>query len=575
MIRFRRLFDLVTDADRRQLGEIQGIFRKCFPFEANVADTLNSLLTRKERRDFEPIILIAENTQIRILGFTVTFYFPDVRFAYLQYIASDPERPARGVGGALYEATREFLVEKGCRGMFLEVPPDEPEKLKDKELLAVNRKRMRFYERYGALPVQGTLFDELPNRANEGYLTMLLYDPLGRKGALRRQEARRAIEHVYQAQYGLKSNNAYVREVTASFRDDPVRLRARKHVVTRAVTPERGRWLRPIKVVVTEGHQIHHLKEKGYVERPVRVNAVLRGLEAISVEKTTLRHYSESHIRAVHDRHLVDYLAAVCSRLGPKQLVYPEVFPIRRPEKRPKDLESRAGYFCADTFTPLTSNAYIAARAAVNCALTAADLLLQGERIAYALCRPPGHHAERAVFGGFCYFNNAAIAANRLASHGSVAVLDIDYHHGNGTQDIFYKRNDVLFVSIHGHPNNAYPHFSGFADERGEGDGLGYNHNYPLRAGVNDEAYLEVLQNALRNIRRFKPVWLVVSLGFDIMKGDPTGSFVVSSRGMQRIAEQIGRLGMPTLIVQEGGYSILNLRQGAQSFFHGFSRTWY
>ncbi|MEQ8193447.1 MAG: histone deacetylase family protein, partial [Rhodospirillales bacterium] len=246
-----------------------------------------------------------------------------------------------------------------------------------------------------------------------------------------------------------------------------------------------------------------------------------------------------------------------------------------RPEKRPKELESRAGYFCADTFTPLTHNAYRVARTAVDCALTAADLLLQGERIAYALCRPPGHHAERAVFGGFCYFNNAAVAAHRLSAHGRVALLDIDYHHGNGSQDIFYRRSDVLVSSIHGHPNRSYPHFSGFADERGEGEGLGFNHNYPLKAGIDDAAYLDVLETALRTIRRFKPTWLVLSLGFDIMKGDPTGSFVISAKGMKRIAERIGHLGVPTLVVQEGGYSVLNLRQGAGAFFMGIAGTWY
>ncbi|MEQ8195267.1 MAG: GNAT family N-acetyltransferase, partial [Rhodospirillales bacterium] len=335
MIRFRRLFDLVTDADRRQLAEIQGIFRKAFPFESEVADGLGRYLTEKIKRDFEPIILVAEDTRNRTLGFTVTFFFSEIKYAYLQYIASDPERSARGIGGALYEATREFLAGKGCRGMFLEVPPDEAEKLKDKNLLSVNRKRMRFYERYGALPVQGTLFDVVPNKANEGYLTMLLYDPLGRTRTLHRQEARRAVEQIYRAQYGLAPTGGYVRQIIESFRDDPVRLRSPRHAPLPPLAPEKGRWLRPIKIVVTDGHHIHHLREKGYVERPVRVQAVLRGLENIPFEQYSIRHFGEDHIRAVHDRHLVDYLAAVCARLGPNQLVYPEVFPIRRPEKRP------------------------------------------------------------------------------------------------------------------------------------------------------------------------------------------------------------------------------------------------
>jgi len=322
-------------------------------------------------------------------------------------------------------------------------------------------------------------------------------------------------------------------------------------------------------------HEIHHLTEKGYVERPVRMRQVMPGLNELPFETVRPRHYGEEPVRAVHDPHLVSYLSRVCGRLGPKTLVYPNVFPIRHPERRPRELEMRAGYFCIDTFTPLTANAYRAARAAVDASLTAADLVLDGARIAYALCRPPGHHAERSVFGGFCYFNNAAIAVHRLSAHGPVAFIDIDHHHGNGSQDIFYRRRDVLFVSIHGHPNYAYPYFSGWTDERGEGEGLGYTVNYPLKPRVTDERYLEVLDEAVARIRRFRPRWLAISLGYDIMRGDPTGTFLVSVGGMRRIGERLGALGLPTLVVQEGGYSLHNLRRGATAFFDGLTSGWY
>ena len=154
-------------------------------------------------------------------------------------------------------------------------------------------------------------------------------------------------------------------------------------------------------------------------------------------------------------------------------------------------------------------------------------------------------------------------------------MLDIDYHHGNGSQDIFYQRNDVYTVSIHGHPRNSYPNFSGYADERGEGAGKGFNRNFPLQPGVDDARYLDVLDDALDVIRHFRPHWLVLSIGFDIMRGDPTGSFKLTAPGLGEIGKRIGALDLPTLIVQEGGYSTHNLRFGSRAFFLGLCRTWY
>ena len=574
MIRFRRLFNLETDIDRRDFDAVERIFHAAFPSETDAIGRIREALTTPPAR-YEPLLLLAEDRRGNVIGLTFTFHFADLRYAYLQYIASDPERPARGIGGALYEALREYLRRKGAHGLLLDVPPDEKAKLKEPERLAVNRKRMRFYERYGALPVTGTLWDEEANPRNEGYLTMLLYDPLGRRGRPRRAEVRRAVQRILVAQYGFSERDAFVRRIVASFRDDPVRLRQPRTAADAALTPVPGTWIRPIKVVVAERHEIHHLRERGYVERPVRMRAVLRGLEGTPVEQVPVRHFGEEPIRAVHDPHFVSYLSAVCRRLKPEQLVYPEVFPIRRPERRPRELEDRAGYFCADTFTPLTANCWPAARAAVDSALTAAELLSRGERIAYALCRPPGHHAERRIYGGFCYLNNAAIAAHQLSKSGKVALLDIDYHHGNGSQDIFYARRDVLTLSIHGHPRTAYPNFSGYADERGEGEGTGFNRNYPLPQGIGDERYLATLNDALAAVRRHGPRWLVLSLGFDIMRGDPTGSFLVSAAGMREIGARVGRLGLPTLVVQEGGYSVGNLRSGARAFFTGLASTGY
>jgi acetoin utilization deacetylase AcuC-like enzyme len=187
------------------------------------------------------------------------------------------------------------------------------------------------------------------------------------------------------------------------------------------------------------------------------------------------------------------------------------------------------------------------------------------------LVRPPGHHAERRVFGGFCYFNSTAIAAHYLSAYGAVAVLDIDYHHGNGTQDIFYERADVLTISLHGHPRFAYPYFSGFEDETGRGPGAGYNLNIPLPEHLDGTHYREVLMRALRRIKRFNPQFLVVALGLDTARGDPTGSWSLRARDFEANGRMLGALHVPTLVVQEGGYDSRSLGVNARHFFQGLS----
>jgi len=228
-----------------------------------------------------------------------------------------------------------------------------------------------------------------------------------------------------------------------------------------------------------------------------------------------------------------------------------------------------AGYYCIDTFTPITRDAFFAARRAVDCTLTAADKILENHPIAYALIRPPGHHAESAVFGGFCYFNNCAIAAQMLSEYGRVAILDIDYHHGNGQQQIFYSRKDILTISIHGHPSFAYPYFSGYEDEKGDGDGLGYNINYPLSENIDGIIYRKTLEKALKKINAFAPDYLIVALGLDVAKGDPTGTWSLTAQDFYENGTLIGKLKLRTLVVQEGGYKTENIGINAKNFFRG------
>lgn len=225
-----------------------------------------------------------------------------------------------------------------------------------------------------------------------------------------------------------------------------------------------------------------------------------------------------------------------------------------------------------DTATPIVAGSYDAARAAVDVALTAMDLVMGGARVAYGLCRPPGHHAGRAVFGGYCFFNNAAIVAQTLSLGGAsrIAVLDIDYHHGNGTQQLFWDRHDVLYVSLHGDPARAYPYYSGYASETGFGAGEGCNLNLPLPAKADVTAYLEALAVGLDAIRHHDPdAPLVLSLGFDTYAHDPIADLGITTADYRRIGAAIGALDMPVIVLQEGGYALDAIGANAVAFLDG------
>ena len=233
----------------------------------------------------------------------------------------------------------------------------------------------------------------------------------------------------------------------------------------------------------------------------------------------------------------------------------------------------RAARYLADGSCPIGPDTYVSAYWSAQCAVAAAAALNEGAREAYALCRPPGHHARAEAAGGFCYLNNAAIAAQALRERfGRVAILDTDMHHGQGVQEIFYGRDDVLYVSIHGDPTNFYPVVAGYEDERGAGEGDGYNINLPMPHGSGEEVFFDQLEVALRAVRRFQPDALVLALGFDIYKDDPQAMVAVTTEGFGRLGGAIGGLGLPTVIVQEGGYHIDSLRDNARAFFGGFSR---
>lgn len=570
MFRISHIIGTHREHDRRCLAAIQRLFRAAFPELAADEDYVTRKLVDQTTRGYPCILLAAHGPGDRVIGFALADFYESIGYAYLDFIVTEARQRGRGLGGALYEALREDLIARGAFGLFLEVPTDDPQQVRNQADLKANKTRLKFYERYGALPIVGTLYDQ-PIRPGKPAEPRLLYDPLDNDEPLTADELRQVIRTILTLRYHFDPEGAYVRKVVESVKDAPVKIREPIYTDGRDRRPKVPKRLHPLKVFCSTAHALHHVRERGYVERPARVDVILKALDDLpDVQRLPVRNFGEGPIRAVHDADFVNYLKAYCQELPKGELVYSYVFPIRRPDRPPNPRRYRVGYYCIDSFTPLSHDAYKAARAAVNVALSGAAAILDGEPLVYSLCRPPGHHAERDTFGGFCYFCNGAIAAEYLAARvGKVAILDVDYHHGNGPQDIFYQRSDVLTVSIHGHPSFAYPYFAGFADETGEGEGQGFNHNLPLPEHVGDARYLEELDEALKLVRLFKPEVLVVSLGLDIAKADPTGSWSITPDGLFEIGRRIGSLKFPTLLVQEGGYNIRSLGRNAARMLTG------
>lgn len=254
----------------------------------------------------------------------------------------------------------------------------------------------------------------------------------------------------------------------------------------------------------------------------------------------------------------------------------PSVWPNHglRKDRAPDNFAARMGLYAFDTGSPLTAGTWVAAREGAGCALAAARTVAEGARAAFALSRPPGHHAGADFFGGYCFLNNAALAAQSLRDQGleRVAVLDIDYHHGNGTQAIFYERADVMVSSIHGDPRTEYPFFLGHSDETGSGEGAGCNFNLPLPRGTGFDAWREALRVALRRVADFRPRALVVSLGLDTFEGDPISGFRLRSGDYFTVGADIARAGWSTVFVFEGGYAVAQLGVNAVNVLEGFER---
>ncbi|KAB2731141.1 histone deacetylase family protein [Brucella intermedia] len=310
-------------------------------------------------------------------------------------------------------------------------------------------------------------------------------------------------------------------------------------------------------------------------EQPERVERLLAGAKAAGCEIIRPQDHGLGPIAAVHTPEYLEFLQHIHARWRrieeASEEVIPNIHPLARDGRYPASAVGQVGYHMADTACPIAEHTWESVCWSAWSAVDAADAVLAGEVAAYALCRPPGHHAFADVAGGFCFVNNSAVAAERLRSRARrVAILDVDLHHGNGTQGIFYSRPDVLTVSIHADPVRFYPFFWGHADERGEGAGLGYNLNLPLPRKSGDAEFLASLDTAFRRIEAFAPDAIVVALGLDPFEGDPFGGLSVTTGGFGRIAEAIAKLRLPTVIVQEGGYLCDALGDNLTAFLGGY-----
>ena len=343
-----------------------------------------------------------------------------------------------------------------------------------------------------------------------------------------------------------------------------------------------------MKVIYTEAHEQRAPKTELYggelvrpFECPERMDYILGRLRETGFGEIMAPHEFQSNaLTKIHDADYLSFLKSAWDDWkseGFKGEAIATVWPSRSmPSDRiPDFIEGKIGYYCLAAETSISNGTAEAAWASLDVALSGAEHILAGDGSAFSLCRPPGHHASRDQYGGYCFINNAAVAAQHLRDRGldKIAVLDIDFHHGNGTQAIFYSRSDVLFLSLHGDPMVAFPHFLGHEDEIGHGDGEGFNFNYPLPVGTSFGKWSMELDSALQRISKFGADAVVVSLGVDTFERDPISFFKLASDDFFTVGKRIAMLDLPTLFVMEGGYAVEEIGINTVNVLMGFDGT--
>ena len=339
-----------------------------------------------------------------------------------------------------------------------------------------------------------------------------------------------------------------------------------------------------MKTVYSEQHRLHFPKGELYggemvrpFECPERWDYIVEALRSRGfTEFLQPGEFDVDLVQQVHAPDFLEFLATawdLWTEEGMKGDAIPTCFPARRMQNNrvPNHIDGKLGYYAMAIETAIMSGTWVAAQSAAACAVTAQKLVAD-DGVGFALCRPPGHHAAADMYGGYCFMNNAAIASQSFLRDGAgrVALLDVDFHHGNGSQDIFYLRDDVLYISLHGQPEDAFPHFTGYADEIGESAGRDFNINYPMPPNTESAVWLGALKDACRQIEEYSPDALVVSLGVDTYKDDPISFFRLHSEDFITYGEILGRLKLPTLFVMEGGYAVSEIGVNTVNVFEGF-----
>lgn len=337
--------------------------------------------------------------------------------------------------------------------------------------------------------------------------------------------------------------------------------------------------------VFSEKHALRDSKTELYggmlvppFECPVRAEHILQRVKQVSLgEIIAPQQFDLEAVTRIHDADFIRFLENCWhewSAEGFEGEAIATCWPARgmQQQRIPQHVDGKLGYYAMAAETSISDGTWEAARASVDVALTAQAALRDGAREAFALCRPPGHHAASDMFGGYCFINNAAVAAQAFIDQGAsrVALLDVDFHHGNGSQAIFFDRSDIMFLSLHGDPRDAFPHFLGYADEIGLGDGEGFNHNYPMGPGTSFATWGTALDDACQKIRNYAPDAVVISLGVDTFEHDPISFFKLASDDFKRYGATIAALNLPTLFVMEGGYAVAEIGINAVNVLEGY-----
>ena len=340
-----------------------------------------------------------------------------------------------------------------------------------------------------------------------------------------------------------------------------------------------------MKTIFSEKHKLRNSATELYggqlvepFERPSRAEYIVSRIREVNLGPVLDPHdHGMEALYKIHDKDYLDFMQLAWKMWQAEKFAgeaIPTTWPARRMRQRvPEFIEGKLGYYAMAAETSISEGTWEAAYWSAQVALTGAVEVQAGEEGVFALCRPPGHHSALDMYGGYCFLNNAAIAAQSFLDNGAsrIAIVDVDFHHGNGTQDIFYNRNDVLFASLHGDPADAFPHFLGYSDERGEGEGVGFNVNHPMKPGTGFQQWRSALKGALVKVNDFSPDALVISLGVDTFENDPISFFKLTSEDFFTYGSDIAKLQIPTLFVMEGGYDIEEIGVNTVNVLQGFA----